>query len=339
MLATYYDTADLALARAGVTLRHRRGEPGDPWTVKLAGAAAGSAIVRNELVFAGAPGRIPAQVADVVRALVRGRSLAPVARLRTVRTVRELRDDAGNVVVEIADDRVTAYEGRRRVARFRELEVELKSEGASQRRVLDGVVERLVDVGAERSRPMSKLVRALGPAARAPADVVVGEVRKRSDSADFVRHVIAGSVARMLEHDPALRVGAAGSDVHAFRVATRRLRSDLRTFGPLLDGAWVARLRDELKWIADVVGAVRDADVLEERLRDHSSPLTDVDAVGAQELLVALRTQRATARDAMLSALRSAAVRRAHRLRGVGLRTPGVRHRRQRRSTRRGAGA
>jgi len=32
--ATYFDTADLRLARAGVSLRHRRGDD-RPWTVKL----------------------------------------------------------------------------------------------------------------------------------------------------------------------------------------------------------------------------------------------------------------------------------------------------------------
>ena len=33
--AVYYDTEDLSLARSGVTLRSRTGEPGPTWTVKL----------------------------------------------------------------------------------------------------------------------------------------------------------------------------------------------------------------------------------------------------------------------------------------------------------------
>ena len=43
-----------------------------------------------------------------------------------------------------------------------------------------------------------------------------------------VRYAIAASVARLLRHDPIVRVGGDPEGVHQARVATRRLRSDLR---------------------------------------------------------------------------------------------------------------
>lgn len=49
------------------------------------------------------------------------------------------------------------------------------------------------------------------------------------------------------------------------RVATRRLRSALRTFQPLL-GAPTKPLRDELRWLAAELGRARDAEVLRDRL-------------------------------------------------------------------------
>lgn len=49
--------------------------------------------------------------------------------------------------------------------------------------------------------------------------------------------------------------------VHAMRVATRRLRSALRDFMPLMDKRPSKRVRQELKQIADALGAVRDQDV------------------------------------------------------------------------------
>jgi CHAD domain-containing protein len=55
-------------------------------------------------------------------------------------------------------------------------------------------------------------------------------------------------------------------DVHQFRVATRRLRSDLQTFSRVLDREWVGALRAELRWLGGEVGLVRDADVLTDRL-------------------------------------------------------------------------
>jgi CHAD domain-containing protein len=54
--------------------------------------------------------------------------------------------------------------------------------------------------------------------------------------------------------------------LHDVRVATRRLRSDLRTLSGVLDPPASSAVRDELRWFADVLGAVRDNDVLIEIL-------------------------------------------------------------------------
>src|SRR5437899_2288384 len=51
--ATYYDTADRRLARAGASLRYRRGDAA-PWTVKLPTGVAGG---RQEGAPAGGRGR------------------------------------------------------------------------------------------------------------------------------------------------------------------------------------------------------------------------------------------------------------------------------------------
>jgi CHAD domain-containing protein len=51
------------------------------------------------------------------------------------------------------------------------------------------------------------------------------------------------------------------------RVATRRLRSALATYRPLLDQQRTEPLRDELKWLGEVLGGPRDAEVLRDRLR------------------------------------------------------------------------
>ncbi len=49
--------------------------------------------------------------------------------------------------------------------------------------------------------------------------------------------------------------------VHSMRVSTRRLRSALRDFMPLMDRHPPKRVRKELKQLADALGAVRDQDV------------------------------------------------------------------------------
>jgi inorganic triphosphatase YgiF len=64
--ATYYDSAGFLLARSGVTLRHRTGEAGPAWTLKLPGSQAASALVRRELVFECPASTVPAQAHDLL---------------------------------------------------------------------------------------------------------------------------------------------------------------------------------------------------------------------------------------------------------------------------------
>lgn len=55
--------------------------------------------------------------------------------------------------------------------------------------------------------------------------------------------------------------------IHRLRTTTRRLRSELRAFGRLVEAPWIEPLEAELKWLAGLLGAVRDLDVLTARLR------------------------------------------------------------------------
>src|SRR5438105_14087722 len=82
--ATYYDTRDLRLARAGVSLRHRLGDD-PPWTVKLPDGESGPVMSRRELPFEGPAGTIPAPAAALVRAYARSEALVAGARLQTER--------------------------------------------------------------------------------------------------------------------------------------------------------------------------------------------------------------------------------------------------------------
>ena len=54
--------------------------------------------------------------------------------------------------------------------------------------------------------------------------------------------------------------------VHQLRVSMRRLRSALATFRPLVDRERTDPLRDELRWVAGLLGEARDAEVMAQRL-------------------------------------------------------------------------
>ena len=122
---------------------------------------------------------------------------------------------------------------------------------------------------------------------------------------EVVHAAVAVSVARLVHHEPLIRRrGDDPEDVHQARVATRRLRSDLRTFAPLLDQPSVEPLRDELRWLAARLGAVRDADVLGQRLRYRLDDLPGPgDRAAAAPVLAVLAPERDQARDELCAAL------------------------------------
>jgi CHAD domain-containing protein len=294
----YFDTPDLRLARWGCSLRYR---DADGWTVKLPNQGTGALLVREEVRFDGDGKQPPPAAVDLLRAYVRSESVAPVTRLRTLRRTVILRDEDGRAVVEVVDDEVSVMDGRRLAARFRELEVEVGDQTPAA--ALDRVLDRLQAAGAGEPDPTPKYVHALGPLAMGTPEVHVADLPSGATAGDVVRQALAASVVRLLRHDAVIRLDVDPEGVHQARVATRRLRSDLRTFGALIDPAWATELRDELAWLADKLGAARDADVLLERLRGRVARLSGVDSRAASRFLSGLADARKRAREDLMAAV------------------------------------
>lgn len=302
LVATYHDTADLRLARAGISLRHREGD-GTGWTLKLPAdvPAPEGSVSRTETTFAGGPEEVPSEVLARLMAWTRNALLVPVARLETERTTVLLRDGEGATLVEVVDDEVSAYDGSHLALRFREVEVEAGA-GAPHDLVAK-VVARLGEAGARPGGHRSKVARVLGPRAAEPGDLDVGPPGDDPTVAEVLQAGIARSVGLIVHHDAVVRAGLDPEGVHQARVGTRRLRSDLRAFGSLLLPAWATSLRDELSWLADALGAVRDADVLLERLQHRVAELPEDDRAAGTALVERLRAEREAARSRLLDVL------------------------------------
>lgn len=307
--ATYFDTVDLRLARAGVTMRHRTGEgSGGPglWTVKLPdGQASGTgAMVRREVSVEASHSAMPPEVSSLVRALTRSAPLAPVATLITRRRRIQLADGGGTPLAEIDDDEVSVRHGRRVAERFREIEVEV-SPHRHAGELLAAVCERLVSAGAVATPPVPKVIRALGPAAIPQQGDGLPSLGESPTMTEVVARSIASGLQRLVRHDPGVRLGNDAEDVHQARVATRRLRSDLRTFSNLVDAEAAEALGSELKWLGGVLGEVRDSDVLAERFRRQVQGLSPADRAPAGTLIRRLRSSAAKSRAGLIEALDS----------------------------------
>ncbi|MFD6160473.1 CHAD domain-containing protein [Nocardia sp. NPDC060256] len=75
---------------------------------------------------------------------------------------------------------------------------------------------------------------------------------------------LSDNVDRLLAAEPEVRADEPDS-VHQMRVATRRLRSVLRSYRGLFERTPARTMGDELKWLAGVLGVARDAEVRAER--------------------------------------------------------------------------
>ncbi|MGV8965274.1 MAG: CHAD domain-containing protein [Cellulomonas sp.] len=269
--AVYLDTPGLRLARARTTLRRRTGGSDAGWHLKLPVAA----DERIELQVALEPARgaaghavtdddVPPELSAAVRAHVRSSPLRPVVVLHTRRTVRRLRDRAGRVLAELADDAVTAREPAADgdpagvvIGTWREWELELVD---GDRSLLAAAVELLSRADGAAPAQSSKLARALGDRLTEAGAPAGGQPPAAGSAGAALQAHLRAQRDRLVAGDPQVRRDEPDA-VHQMRVCARQLRSALATFRPLLDGDAVEALRAELGWLGALLGAARDAEV------------------------------------------------------------------------------
>jgi CHAD domain-containing protein len=308
--AEYYDTDDLRLIRAGVTLRRRRGGHDAGWHLKLPAGADTRQEIRLPLGRAGR--RVPAELARLVRGWTRGAALGPVAQIGTIRQRRALLDGSGASLAEVAIDEVSAQSMGQSttLSAWREIEVELTGGGPDLLKAID---ERLRGAGLSPAGHSAKLARALAgrlPETPAPAPLAPGSAARQ-----VVLAYAADQVAEMQATHPRVRRDEPES-VHDMRVATRRLRSTLKTFAAVLAGPDAGpdpgpdpgALRAELKWLADILGEARDTEVLEAALHGRLAELPAELLLGPVQARVTshFASREASARGSVLEALDSA---------------------------------
>jgi CHAD domain-containing protein len=253
--AAYYDTAALDLAANKVTLRRRTGGEDDGWHVKFP-VSSGERLEIHHPLGRSTRG-VPVSVVRTVRVYVRDHQLAEVVTLATRRVVHKLLDASGAVLAEVADDHVTATVVGSEPESWREWEVELVN---GDNLLLEDAGELLKSAGARPASGPSKLARALGK--RVPVREEFA-VPSKALTSDLFRAYAAEQVRAIKERDPEVRRDVPDA-IHKFRVATRRLRSALATYRPVIDREVGDPIRDELKWLAGQLGAARDAEVQRE---------------------------------------------------------------------------
>ena len=311
--SVYYDTPDLDLWRAGVTLRLRRAA--DCWTQTIKGGgtvAAGlhqrheyeTAITASFPDFSAIDGELAAHFASPQ---LRAR-LKPIIVTEFTRINSTLAPAPG-VAIEASIDRGIIKSGAA-TEPICELELEVKTGPAWRAyQVAMQLLEAAPLLVEDRSKAERGVALHLGTRyspLKTPPSPVAGSMTSNSAFKALVQMCLAHYTANqrgMLE-------GTDPEYLHQMRVALRRLRSVFSTFAPLFPAAVLGPPVAETRWLARILGAARDWDVF------VAETLPPVSARYAQHPGMAALTRSATT-------LRKAANRAARRAvasaRGQGL--------------------
>jgi CHAD domain-containing protein len=279
---TYFDTPERRLTAAEVTLRRHVERGRSRWFLELRGG-------EDRMEADGGPVP-PRELTRPLATLVGGSELVSVASLRTRRQERVVRENGHAVARLLADD--VSVLGPRRYG-FGRVRIELVE---GRRRDLAALRETVERAGAREDALSLEAI--LGLVEEAEEAAAAGDAR------ETVGRALRRQRRALLRHDPGARLGFA-EDVHQLRVAARRSRAYLRAARRLFQPEWTAAVQADLRWLGQEVGALRDLDVLIERLELERAALDEADARAASPLLKRLRGERSRARERLLAALDS----------------------------------
>ena len=256
--STYFDTRDRRLWQEGYTLRIRKVGDARTQTVKATGPA-GSLFARSEWET---PVEGDEPVLDHTSPLIgefgKGLQLEPVFEVVVKRRQWDLEENGSRIEVVIDDGEVISGDRR---SPIREGEVELKD---GKRTDLFVVARKIDAITGFRFCVRSKAERGFRLIDAQKSVFKAEPIHLDTDmNAAFAFRASAFSCVRQfrLNEDVLLQKNNPEA-LHQARVALRGLRSAFSLFKAVIPGDEPQRLKEELRWIAAVLGEARNIDVL-----------------------------------------------------------------------------
>lgn len=277
LISVYFDTPDLALQKAGVSLRVRESQGGRVQTLKR-----GEGLSREEHEAPLAGHEPDPELGPLKALLPAGGRLDPAFNVRVNRRQRTFHYEGAEIELALDQGEVTGGAGRSPIC---EVELELKS----------GPPAALFALARELSKAASLYLSFDGKAARGQALVAGAPLRARhSDKVAFATDATAAqafqAVARsalgqIAANATVLRAEPEPEAVHQLRVAARRLRSALSTFKDLVADDRLPAVKADLKWLAQSLDQARNldvfADVVAAQAKDMAAPPQGLDTLTA----------------------------------------------------------
>ncbi|MDB5426652.1 MAG: hypothetical protein JWP23_2370 [Phenylobacterium sp.] len=264
LISVYFDTADLKLQKAGVSLRVRESDGRRVQTLKR-----GDGLFREEHE-APIEGLAPDPELGPLPSLTRkGADLRPVFNVRVSRRQRTIRYRGAEIELALDQGEVTGGEQKRPIS---EVELELKSGPPSAlfalARELSAAAPLYLAFDSKAARGQA-LVAGDDQAPRKSGKV---ELSKDATVAEAFQTVARKALAQIAANAANLRAEPSPEAVHQLRVGARRLRSALTTFKPVLRGEGLEAVKADIKWLSHACDTPRNLDVFaEETLKPAES--------------------------------------------------------------------
>lgn len=269
LISTYYDTPDLALSKAGISVRIRTEGRRHLQTVKTERSSAMGLFSRNEweepvcrpeldAALLGATGL--AALAD--DKLIAG--LVPVFSTNIRRTIMNLAAEDWRVEVALDSGTIALAEefGAGAVTDIAEMELELKEGDPARLFALARDIVRHVPAARLESRAKSEqgfhMARKSHAAVTRAVPVALDAHMSIKDTFQAIAYA---SLRHFTANERALLASGDAEAIHQMRVGLRRLRSALKLFAPLVQSPDLAPIKDHIRWLLGALGPARDAEI------------------------------------------------------------------------------
>ncbi|HEY3889190.1 MAG TPA: CHAD domain-containing protein [Caulobacteraceae bacterium] len=287
LISVYFDTPDLALQKAGASLRVREHKGRRVQTLKR-----GQGLVREEHE-APIEGLAPDPGLDPLpKLLPQGADLKPAFNVRVVRRQRTFRYKGARIELALDQGEVS---GGDRKSPICEVELELKSGPPAAlfalARELSGAAPLYLAFDSKAARGQDLVA---GQSLAAPHRSEPIALAEQASVAEAFRTIAGQAMAQIAANAAVLREAPDPEAIHQFRIGVRRLRSALVTFKPVLDGEELEAVKADLKWLSGTCDKARNLDVFaDETLRAAEAEAAPAPGLKALRAAIDLARQAA----------------------------------------------
>lgn len=266
LISTYFDTSDLRLLDAGITFRIRQKSSEWIQTIKLAGAGSSGLHQRNEweyLVNSCHPDFTKIKEPRLIKFFANKKlqaSLIPIFRTEIMREEWLLAFDNGDQIELSLDSGL--LKAKQLHEPINEIELELKAGNVGRIFEIALALQKSIPLRIENNSKAKRGYEYYRLTVLQTFKAKLPSLDKNSGAITALK-IIAGECITHLENNRDIVLKEADIEgVHQMRVALRRLRSAFSLFKECISSKESRLILNEVKWLANKLGNVRDLDVL-----------------------------------------------------------------------------